>query len=647
MATALKLKSDIKKLKAAINSKATPKSFLPKLKNQLERAEGELKSLKEAPKGGKPKKSTSAGTEKTLTALEKLVNKKKYSVYKGRGVDLKKDAGEGAFQTGRRVSKGLKSNQYGSAKENKGNVYYEYRPNRLDVKQPKKKQTYPKLEDGGILSKEDFLDEIYDMAGSVQVVERSSDVQLSTDNRSDLKPFIQKYAEFGKAGYGLVSEIDEVKMDGETYYYLTIKYPKFADGGIMADGGEISKEDFLKKSIVYDNGGKSLDRYTVFTPDGSVYAMSETAQGFNQYVGESDEISKGSHLGKRLKSVPKEIEWAVIRRMEFADGGMMAKGGEVRYKLKGSNFGQQIENGQKFKALISKVHANQTGENKYPENLIKEIAYTGKIVKSDGSNYLKDYAYKGTLTKFEFLDDKDFIEALKYVDRPAIRKFEEGGEIPEGGQTDILNEGDYVWNAVGKKLVVDRVTEDEYYLSGFMQKGDSPFSKEKVNEYIKTGQWSLSPKMASGGEVKAKYKVGDMVYSYQNKDYPAPISYTTEISYPNEKVKYKLKLKDGYSNWINEDSLSKSKMASGGELHRSEEKYAEGGQTKNFNEREFKDILDEALEHLYMGLNKIEGAMRYLEVRGQAGMKNPFAAKIGLSNLKESIEKIDEYTSKK
>ena len=37
MATALKLKSDIKKLKAAINSKATPKSFLPKLKNQLER----------------------------------------------------------------------------------------------------------------------------------------------------------------------------------------------------------------------------------------------------------------------------------------------------------------------------------------------------------------------------------------------------------------------------------------------------------------------------------------------------------------------------------------------------------------------------------------------------------------------------------
>jgi hypothetical protein len=136
------------------------------------------------------------------------------------------------------------------------------------------------------------------------------------------------------------AKADEYSGDKETAEYrrkVVSEYqsnqPKFmANGGMMAkggEGGELSKSDFLAKTIVYDNGGESFDRYTVFTPDGSVYAMSETAQGFNQYIGESDEIPKGSHLGKKLKSVPKDIEWAVSGRMEYKDGGMMAKGGRL------------------------------------------------------------------------------------------------------------------------------------------------------------------------------------------------------------------------------------------------------------------------------------------------------------------------------
>ena len=50
---------------------------------------------------------------------------------------------------------------------------------------------------------------------------------------------------------------------------------------------------------------------------------------------------------------------------------------------------KQIESGQKLKTLISKVFENQSGENKYPENFIKEIAYTGKIVKNEGSKLFK------------------------------------------------------------------------------------------------------------------------------------------------------------------------------------------------------------------------------------------------------------------
>ena len=82
----------------------------------------------------------------------------------------------------------------------------------------------------------------------------------------------------------------------------------------FADGGEI-----LKKTIVYDNNGDTFDRYTVFTPDGSVYGMSDnptSPQGFNQYLGDDTEVEKGEHLGRKLKSVPKSIEKAILDRME-------------------------------------------------------------------------------------------------------------------------------------------------------------------------------------------------------------------------------------------------------------------------------------------------------------------------------------------
>jgi hypothetical protein len=83
----------------------------------------------------------------------------------------------------------------------------------------------------------------------------------------------------------------------------------------------------------------------------------------------------------------------------------------------------------------------------------------------------------------------------------------------KGGMMCDLKEDDYVWNEVGMKLIVDKVTKDEYYLTSFGQWGASPFSKSKVNSYLKSGKWSLKPKkqeimakggmMARGGNLKA------------------------------------------------------------------------------------------------------------------------------------------------
>jgi hypothetical protein len=77
-------------------------------------------------------------------------------------------------------------------------------------------------------------------------------------------------------------------------------------------------QDKLKQTIVYDNEGESFDRYTVYTPDGSVFGMSENALGFNLYIGEHHEIPQGSHLGKKLNSVPASIVLAVMGRIQMA-----------------------------------------------------------------------------------------------------------------------------------------------------------------------------------------------------------------------------------------------------------------------------------------------------------------------------------------
>jgi hypothetical protein len=105
---------------------------------------------------------------------------------------------------------------------------------------------------------------------------------------------------------------------------------KYAKGGSVG-----SDKSVLQKTIVYDNNGDTFDRYTVFTPDGSVYGMSDnptSPQGFNQYLGEDTEVEKGEHLGRKLKSVPKSIEKAVLNRMEddYSNGGSVADVSSVR-----------------------------------------------------------------------------------------------------------------------------------------------------------------------------------------------------------------------------------------------------------------------------------------------------------------------------
>ena len=137
MATAATIKKNIAKLEAALKSKATPKSLKSKLETQLVKSKAELSGIN---KGAKPKTSTSKSAQTALQKLKEMVNKnKKLKTYKKSGVDLEKDADRPALPIGRRTAK------------QSGKTYYEYRANRIDVKQPPKR--YPKLEKGGYMAK--------------------------------------------------------------------------------------------------------------------------------------------------------------------------------------------------------------------------------------------------------------------------------------------------------------------------------------------------------------------------------------------------------------------------------------------------------------------------------------------------------------
>ena len=85
--------------------------------------------------------------------------------------------------------------------------------------------------------------------------------------------------------------------------------------------GRIPLDD-LEGVEIYDNGGDTVDRYTVII-DTAVYTMSEDAsspRGVNNYVGDLREISLNySKLGRKLNYIPENIIPAVKERMPGND----------------------------------------------------------------------------------------------------------------------------------------------------------------------------------------------------------------------------------------------------------------------------------------------------------------------------------------
>jgi len=790
MATALKLKNDIKKLKAAISSKATPKSFVPKLKAQLDKAENELASLK---KSGRPRKtSTTKGTATTLSALQKLIQKKKFGVYQGAGVDLKKDAGEGAFATGRRVSKGLKSNQWGDASENKGNVYYEYRPNHLDVKQPKKKQTYPKLERGGMMAdggKTVGFTIYYEPQKNLGGKSVQSDEEIRGNYRDMDKVLDKRIGDnylgsnfYIGDGYGKIilkdeSSVKEVKqiLDMFDFEDKTSSYKK-EKGGYMADGGKLESgvyrigkpskvsQNLYEQKIVeiFDNGdiatasdyGRKMSDFS-----GNSYPIISQEQLEAQY-----KMAYGGYMAKGGETVPyiiwvskdgekrefygdyksqRAAEMAMRKLWDssdyksmgnkpkkmyekeglYAKGGYMADGGELSDVDK-EEFLDELYSyiGGNVQVVERKKDVQLSTENRASlSDVIKRFSPTGRTgsggvsnideVKMDGDTYYYltvDYrkiedkmAKGGEVVKYygvEFtntfgISNDDFKKAIDSFydtgsdvnyERVAARlnisnltkelgeekskevfgyiksKFEKKGVYSDGGEVgqgflirdmreklnkmfpdtfgftvgNISKEGNEVQNSsalvvdrrdpyrgledkdIQSKLFFPQYKRDHDIRFRIYQGGENTYfyfllESENGDQYI--GQFGFKDQ----GDVSSDYVTRFIAFLMEQYGLPF-------------EVKHSVMAKGGY-------------MASGGEMHKADH-FKDGGEV--FSEKKLKEILDEALGHFYQGLNQVDLAMRYLEVKGQGGLKKPLSNKLKLDDLKESINKIDEYISK-
>jgi hypothetical protein len=441
MANTLQLKNDIKKLKLGLKSKGLSASIKDKLKTQLTKVENELKS---AQAGAPPRKvSTTKSTKDALDSLKQLIKKKGYGVYKNAGVDLKKDAQEGALATGRRTSQGLKGNQFKSKSESKGNTYYEYRANRLDVKQPKGKQKYPKLADGGMMN-----EPTYDSAGFSR--EDDKRIKIYSGNKGKLKEIFNEFKNQknelranevfdnekmkGKSVFLFVNDdlYDQYVQDEDEEAYADENFG-FADGGMMAKGGNVLKEISTHKAI------KDGDKI-------KIYRKELEFDSNDDIVGEKLEL---------LYSIPSENEDDLLSifddfeetnrvlmaeaNSEFgmAKGGMMAKGGEVNPKYKNS-----------ILKMINYKIDNRIGDSmskiSYTEalNLKNKIQNDESIDKKE-IEYIKEMeSYLSSKRKLDKVADISYNESFDFVDN--IVKMEKGGMMAKGGELPFDNSNLYL-----------------------------------------------------------------------------------------------------------------------------------------------------------------------------------------------------------
>lgn len=517
MASLLKLKTDIKKLKAAIASKATSGAIKTKLRGKLTTLENELDKLQ--PNKRKPKTTG----PKSESALVRIAKKRRtnqgLSTSKS---DIERDAIRPAMPAGRRISAN-------------GNRYYEYRDNRVDTRQPPKK--YRKLADGGHMAD----------GGEVEISEIPRRIKyLDYDgDPNDLRLHYQESRTFGaenKEDYEDATEqIDKIEYKGngwklyvvydtsgyqywmksqeeQNYMQITIAFDKDT-----IDKAEVPKIEAALMEAVNDIEDIS-DRYD-YIPSDDDYKHGGKTQGYDDKKDESLGMTRGKLSLKDFVGNRKQKEHARRDDARFEERGKMADGGTLKEKDKFSlkilrslsGFSSGIGIGGVLEILgYSKYRFNQyaTQEEydkvkKELDNLVKKDYVEGstilyKITKK-GAEYLSSFGYGDYMAKGGKTKDQEVVrgyfedEAYEYADGGMVEKLKK--EFASKDLDDDLNMDGYHVEIFDYK---EEAEKDRFIKKNSKDNYLVPWDSDDDNYYIVVVPKN---KMDHGGSVDYKLEV--------------------------------------------------------------------------------------------------------------------------------------------
>ncbi len=478
------IQKKIETLKKGLNNKFITAAQKEKIKSQVQKLESQAKA-------SAPKKASKPATSSSLTRLQKLVKNKKYGVYKGAGVDLQKDSDRPAKAIGKRTSKS-------------GKTYYEYRANRIDVKQPPKR--YPKLEKGGYMAKGGVV-------GEYRVIPNKR-------GEGNLKMYVTSDYEKAFRVNGTLMEANEaaqkfVKENNETHPTATVS--KIHPSGNPMKNKNVSyiTKDEISKLEKGGKVGMAEWAVTITSEDGDSYDWDGFAKSEDDAL---DKAEKEAGFGSVESSVIMITDENGVK-IEFAKGGYMAKGGKIENQYEGRNASdiwKNLDRGQRYHFIIDHEDVIQYAKD------VKELPFLfqgqqsrldwnklDKDVKRAFEQHIRDGEYaKGGATK-NMKSRRDLtieeISSLTGLRKEGIEIFANDYELTDSDLSNIMQ-------GIGRKMI----SKDDFSTAVVGNKNNS-YAIEIV-DFAKSGKGYKIEKggyMAEGGvtEKEVVESNADMVLS--------------------------------------------------------------------------------------------------------------------------------------
>ena len=422
--------------------------------------------------------------------------------YKGKGTgntDIEKDASISAKPVGKRVSK-------------RGKVYYEYRDNRTDQKQPQPSD-YPRLAKGGSVSEKKFKKEYQGNDGIVWI---------TGETKKGVTKFTPHYKGYViDSAYPFANEkqlkdfIEDYIISNQKYNELRYKEPKQIS---MAKGGTIMSSD-IKEKIFDENGERKIDKKSIEILTDYVNSLEQTKSA-NQKDGEYTPSRKKLH-GKIIEKFKDGVVCIDNNKpIAILMGGSPASGKSTFLK----KYAPYLLKDEILRIDADEVRAmlpEYEGWNASQTHLeTKDIVNTLLSDRTIGLPCETDIIYDGTMNSnksylplIKLLRKMDYKIFVVYIDKVpkdvivdrALNRYKSSGRfVPLEVIDDFFDKGKTALNEIKKKvdgyMIVDGSSGDYKVIE------EGGMKLPKTRKYGKIGS-PMKKKMEFGGDIAKSYDV--------------------------------------------------------------------------------------------------------------------------------------------